>query len=356
MMKNFRQNVCMILTMIMVFTFAGCRGVGAGGNETTAATTESVIETTVPEIATGAAEETTEATLETTVATVETTVPMVETTTPSMEVTEPGVETTAATEVTEPTETTKPTEPKETEPTKPKPTEPKETEPTKPKPTEPKPTEPKPTEPKPTTPAHQHSYTSEVTKAASCTSEGVKTFTCSCGNSYNEAIKKLEHTYSAKTTAATCEKDGYTVHTCSVCGDSYEDSKVPAPGHNYSMVDSKAATCSEAGFKKYECSRCGKSYSDKLTTAHDWEHAHTDEVGHNEVLLVCRCGWSCSETEASAVGYTKAKYWTYYHVKKLEAAEQLNHSYHTEKKWVIDTPASDVWTCKTCGKTTTKKP
>ena len=50
-----------------------------------------------------------------------------------------------------------------------------------------------------------HSYTSKVTTAATCTTAGVKTYTCSkCGDSYTEAIAALGHSYvSGK---------------CSVCG------------------------------------------------------------------------------------------------------------------------------------------
>ncbi len=42
---------------------------------------------------------------------------------------------------------------------------------------------------------HTHSYTSKVTKAATCTSNGVKTYTCSCGNSYTQSISALGHDY-----------------------------------------------------------------------------------------------------------------------------------------------------------------
>lgn len=38
------------------------------------------------------------------------------------------------------------------------------------------------------TPSHKHSYTSKVTKAATCVTAGVKTYTCSCGDSYTESI------------------------------------------------------------------------------------------------------------------------------------------------------------------------
>ncbi len=42
---------------------------------------------------------------------------------------------------------------------------------------------------------HTHSYTSKVTKEATCTETGIKTYTCSCGNSYTETIPVKGHTY-----------------------------------------------------------------------------------------------------------------------------------------------------------------
>ena len=70
---------------------------------------------------------------------------------------------------------------------------------------------------------HTHSYTSKVTTAATCTKEGVKTFTCSCGDTYTEKIAKTAHKYTTKVIAPTYDAQGYTLHTCSVCGDSYKD-------------------------------------------------------------------------------------------------------------------------------------
>ena len=47
----------------------------------------------------------------------------------------------------------------------------------------------------PDVPGHTHSYTSSVTKAATCETEGVRTFSCSCGHSYTEAILETGHNY-----------------------------------------------------------------------------------------------------------------------------------------------------------------
>lgn len=50
---------------------------------------------------------------------------------------------------------------------------------------------PQPTEP------HVHKYTSKITTEPGCESGGVKTFTCSCGHSYTEAVLAQGHHWSA---------------------------------------------------------------------------------------------------------------------------------------------------------------
>ena len=55
----------------------------------------------------------------------------------------------------------------------------------------------------------------------------------------------LGHTYEPVVTAPTCVSDGYTTHTCA-CGDSYEDTFVPATGeHVYD--DDRDADCNVCG-------------------------------------------------------------------------------------------------------------
>ena len=89
-----------------------------------------------------------------------------------------------------------------------------------------------------------HSWNSGVvTKAATCTAEGVKTYTCSaCNATKTEAIAASGHSYSSKVTAPTCAAGGYTIHICGTCGDSYTDNETAAVGHNYS-----AGTCTVCG-------------------------------------------------------------------------------------------------------------
>lgn len=73
--------------------------------------------------------------------------------------------------------------------------------------------------------ACQHEYSSKITKAATCSAAGVKTYTCSkCGNSYTEEIAKLQHTYSELITRTpSCTLEGEKKFECTVCHDSYTE-------------------------------------------------------------------------------------------------------------------------------------
>ena len=64
---------------------------------------------------------------------------------------------------------------------------------------------------------HAHSYTATVTTAATCTTPGVRTYACACGESYTEAIPATGHSY------VRTEENGNYVYTCSACGDSYTE-------------------------------------------------------------------------------------------------------------------------------------
>ncbi|MGM9651263.1 MAG: hypothetical protein ACI3VX_04910, partial [Faecousia sp.] len=55
---------------------------------------------------------------------------------------------------------------------------------------------------------HVHSYTSEVTTAATCLTAGVMTYTCACGDSYTEAIPATGHSYAADAVAGTACANG----------------------------------------------------------------------------------------------------------------------------------------------------
>ena len=86
---------------------------------------------------------------------------------------------------------------------------------------------------------HVCEYTAEeVTKAATCTEAGVKTFSgCSCGVAKTAEISALGHSYAEEVTKeATCTEAGEKTFTCTVCENSYTE-EIAALGQKY--VDGK---------------------------------------------------------------------------------------------------------------------
>ncbi|MBQ8228339.1 MAG: leucine-rich repeat protein [Clostridia bacterium] len=66
---------------------------------------------------------------------------------------------------------------------------------------------------------HIHSYTSSITKNATCKEVGVLTYSCSCGDNYTTIIKKSDHSWKnwVVTKVATVEVEGEMQRSCSVC-------------------------------------------------------------------------------------------------------------------------------------------
>ena len=84
-------------------------------------------------------------------------------------------------------------------------------------------------------PTHTHNYSSSITKEATCGNEGVRTYKCSCGNSYTESIsKKSSHNWKN----ATCTSP----KKCYECGMTEGEVKE----HNYSTLNN------------YKCDMCGQ--------------------------------------------------------------------------------------------------
>ena len=140
----------------------------------------------------------------------------------------------------------------------------------------------KPTEP--ATQAHTHNYTATITKQPTCTAEGVKTFRCSCGDSYTEAISAAGHVFGAYVynNDATEAADGTETAACTICG--AKDTRTAAGTkiahvHNYTAVVTKAATCAEEGVKTYTCS-CGSSYTESVPViAHSFgDYIYNDDA------------------------------------------------------------------------------
>lgn len=96
-----------------------------------------------------------------------------------------------------------------------------------------------------------HTYTSDITTRPTCTTPGVRTYTCtSCavgteGHTYTESIPALNHAYGAWETvkAATCEGEGTEQRVCANNGSHKETRSIDALGHIDKNNDGKCDRC-----------------------------------------------------------------------------------------------------------------
>ena len=108
-----------------------------------------------------------------------------------------------------------------------------------------------------------HSVVIDEAISATCTTDGLTQGKhcdmCKEVLVAQDIIKATGHNYISKVVAPTCSQRGYTLYTCSSCGDSYQDSFVAALGHIEVIDKAKAATCTEAGLTEGKhCSVCNE--------------------------------------------------------------------------------------------------
>lgn len=118
----------------------------------------------------------------------------------------------------------------------------------------------------------------EITKKATCTEAGEKTYTCkSCSNKKVEIVPETGHLEIEvrNKKEATCEQNGYTGDTCcTVCGTVLEKGEViSALGHNWNQGEiTKEATETEEGIKTYTCRTCKKTETEVIPVKkHNWD-------------------------------------------------------------------------------------
>lgn len=138
---------------------------------------------------------------------------------------------------------------------------------------------------------HKHVYQQSVTKQATCTEKGIRTYTCSCGETYTEEIPAAGHKEVIDAAVAPTETtEGKTQGShCSVCGMVLKAQEIiPATGgttdpeeptdptepedpkdpeehkHSYQESVTRQATCMEKGIRTFTCS-CGKTYTEEIS-------------------------------------------------------------------------------------------
>ena len=118
---------------------------------------------------------------------------------------------------------------------------------------------------------HTHTWDEgKITKEATCTRKGEKTYTCSaCGATKTEEIPLSEHK-EVKDAAveSTCTKAGKTEGShCSVCGKILKEQK-ETPFKDHTWDEGKittASTCTKKGTKTFTCTVCGKTRNQEVS-------------------------------------------------------------------------------------------
>lgn len=207
---------------------------------------------------------------------------------------------------------------------------------------------------------HEHKWNTEVISEASCTTDGVTRHTCSiCGDTYDDVVKG-GHKWTYKKTGTNTS-----VCLCTVCGKTKE--------HDFSIFSDKESekkdpTCTKAGMVVATCADCGRRrwvYDEtRPALGHDWKDngdgtatcqregcgkSHTHTLDEGEVTKKPSCEekgvktYRCTETNCN---YTKT--------------EDIAATGHTWDDGKITTKAScdhtgvKTYTCKTCGDTRTE--
>ena len=110
-------------------------------------------------------------------------------------------------------------------------------------------------------PALKHNLVHHDAKAPTCTEIGWDEYdTCSrCDYTTKVEIPALEHDYTEKVVKPTCEKVGYTLHTCKKCHDSYKDQQTKKLLHWYGEWTNNGDGTHSAACKRENCKRVGKT-------------------------------------------------------------------------------------------------
>ena len=187
----------------------------------------------------------------------------------------------------------------------------------------------------------------KVTKAATCTTTGTKTYTCThCKKTHTETIAATGHkAVKDAAVAATCETTGKTEGShCSVCGTVLKaQTTTAALGHSWDNGKvTKAATCTTAGTKTYTCTRCKKTRTETI--------AATGHKAVKDVAVAATCE-TAGKTEGSHCSVCNTV------IKAQTTTAALGHSWDggkVTKAATCTTAGTKTYTCTRCKKTRTE--
>ena len=189
-----------------------------------------------------------------------------------------------------------------------------------------------------------------ITKKATCTENGEKTYHCTdadCDKTYVETIPATghQHTEVRDKKEVTCEEDGYTGDTyCKDCGQLIsKGAVVKATGHSWNSGKvTEAATCKKEGTKTYTCKNCGETKEEILNAT---GHQHTEV--RNEKKATCTEDGYSGDVYCKDCGEL---------IKKGSATEKANHNWQLtkEEKVTCEKDGSKTYTCADCKGTKTE--
>ena len=133
----------------------------------------------------------------------------------------------------------------------------------------------------------------KVTKAATCTEKGVKTYTCTvCGATKTEEIAATghQHTEVRNKVEATCTKEGYSGDVyCTDCGTKLSSgTEIARKAHEYEERERNEANCKRNGYILFVCKVCGDEKREVLPKT---DHQHT-EIRNKEEATCTEGGYT----------------------------------------------------------------
>ena len=160
-----------------------------------------------------------------------------------------------------------------------------------------------------------HNYGNwEVTKEATCTTDGTKRRFCQrCGVIEIVTINKLGHNDDNKfvvSKPATCTESGLEKTHCTRCKIEMSSRVINALGHLYNSGKvTKAATCTEKGVMTYSCTRCNsQKTADIAPLGHSWDNGKITkaptETSTGIKTFTCK---TCKVTRTEVVAKTSSE-------------------------------------------------
>ena len=184
----------------------------------------------------------------------------------------------------------------------------------------------------------------KVTKAATCTEKGVKTYTCTvCGATKTEEIAATghQHTEVRNKVEATCTKEGYSGDVyCTDCGTKLSSgTEIARKAHEYEERERNEANCKRNGYILFVCKICGDEKREVLPKT---DHQHTEI--RNKVEATCTDEGYTGDTYCTDCGEKLSD------GKKIPATGHIHIGYLGKKEATCENDGytGDAY-CKDCG-------